>query len=149
MHDFADNYLEIIKKRVYQGEGNKKLSVQYTLYTSLLSILKMFSPIMPFITEEIFHLHFKKQEKEKSIHISSWPEYDKTKKEKIKDWKLFLEILSKVRYEKTKHHMPMNAEIILSIEKKDFEQLKDYLDDLKNVTNAKEIKEGEFRIEFV
>ncbi len=29
------------------------------------------------------------------------------------------------------------------------EDLKDYLKDLKNVTNAKEIKEGSFEVEFV
>ena len=42
----------------------------------------------------------------------------------------------------------MNSEIILTIEKKDKEKLKDVLEDLKGVTNAKEIKEGEFKVDF-
>jgi valyl-tRNA synthetase len=77
-HDFCDDYLEIVKKRVYNSKENsdEKTSAQYALYHSLLAILKMLAPIMPFITEEIYQTHFKtKTDKEISIHISSWPEF--------------------------------------------------------------------------
>ena len=43
-------------------------------YKSFLIILKLIAPIMPFITEEIYQEYFKKIEKDKSIHISGWPE---------------------------------------------------------------------------
>ena len=43
----------------------------------------------------------------------------------------------------------MNSEIILTLDKKTYNALKEFLEDLKNVTNAKEIKEGEFKVEFV
>ena len=43
----------------------------------------------------------------------------------------------------------MNSEIILTLEKKDQEKLKEVIEDLKDVTNAKEIKEGKFKVEFV
>ena len=59
--DFCDNYLEIIKPRVYNPESSQKLkSAQFTLYTSLLSILKLYAPFMPFITEKInlYIIHF-------------------------------------------------------------------------------------------
>jgi len=146
--NFCDNYLEIVKKRVYQGKGNKKLSAQYTLYNSLLTILKMMAPIMPFVTEEIYQTYFKKIEKDKSIHISSWPKgKDFDKSDKVFD--LMVGIISKVRKEKTKARKPMNSEIILTIDKKDKLKLKDVLDDLKSVTNSKEIKEGKFKVEFI
>jgi valyl-tRNA synthetase len=61
--DFCDNYLEIVKTRVYKGTGDKKLSAQYTLYQTLLTLIKIFAPITPFITEEIYQEHFKKFEK--------------------------------------------------------------------------------------
>ena len=76
---FCDNYLEIIKGRIYNGNEKEKASARFTLYNVLLSLLKMFSPITPFITEEIYQEHFKKNEKFKSIHISSWPEKFKIK----------------------------------------------------------------------
>ena len=157
---FCDNYLEIIKKRVYQGKKSEKLSAQYTLYKSLLTILKLIAPIMPFITEEIYQTYFKKYEKDESIHISEWPKSDKKKmkawvedipKELLKTnrWFLFVDIISKIRSTKTKNKKPMNAEIILSLDKKVYDALKDLLGDLKNVANAKEIREGKFRVEFV
>ncbi|MCK5149588.1 valine--tRNA ligase [Candidatus Pacearchaeota archaeon] len=148
-NDFCDNYLEIVKKRVYQGEGDKKLSAQYTLYKSLLAILKMIAPIMPFVTEEIYQEHFKKIEKDKSIHISSWPRTGKFE-DSNKDLSLFYEVLSNVRQEKTKNQKSMNAECILTINKTNYGDLKEMLDDLKNVTNAKEIKEGkQFKVGFL
>ncbi|MEK6833283.1 MAG: valine--tRNA ligase [Nanoarchaeota archaeon] len=158
--DFCDNYLEIVKKRVYQGKGEKKLSAQYTLYKSLLTILKLIAPIMPFISEEIYQEYFKKDEKVKSIHINEWPEAEKIKEKSVvkkyedgelgyDKWRLLLSIISKVRQEKSQNKKPMNSEIILTLNRINYEDLKPILEDLKNVTNAKEIKEGkEFRVEF-
>ncbi|MDO8740061.1 MAG: valine--tRNA ligase [Candidatus Woesearchaeota archaeon] len=79
-HVFCDYYLEIIKDRLYNvGTYSKDAveSAKYTLYMSLLTILKLMAPIMPFITEEIFQTYFADKEKAKSIHISEWPECDK------------------------------------------------------------------------
>jgi len=147
-HVFCDNYLEIVKHRVYNGNKKEKESAFYTLYNSLLTILKLIAPIMPFITEEIYQTYFRKNEKEKSIHISKWPEEFKVK---VKDeiFGLMIKTISKVRQEKTKNRKPMNAEIELTLEKKDKTKLKDVLEDLKAVTNSKDIKEGKFKVEFV
>jgi valyl-tRNA synthetase len=146
-NDFCDNYLEIVKKRVYQSAAgsNEKLSAQYTLYNSLLKILKMLSPIMPFITEEIYQEYFKKFEKDKSIHLSSWPEFEKKKKFN-EEWERFKQIISKVRQEKSKAQKPMNSEIVLSLKKEDI----NFIEDLKNVSGAKVVKmDKKFEVEFV
>ena len=58
-------------------------------------------------------------------------------------------IIRNVRQEKTKAQKSMNSEIILTITKSDKSKIKEIIDDLKHVTNAKEIKEGEFKVEFV
>ena len=79
---FCDNYLEIVKWRIYNGNKKEKESAYFVLYNSLLTIMKLFAPIMPFITEEIYQEYFRKHEGEKSIHISKWTE---TFKIKIKD----------------------------------------------------------------
>ena len=42
----------------------------------------------------------------------------------------------------------MNAEIVLTIDKKDKLKLKDVLDDLMNVSGSAVLKEGKFRVEF-
>jgi len=146
---FCDNYLEIIKRRIYNEEGDKKLSAQYVLYESLLAILKMIAPITPFITEEIYQKYYKKYEKEKSIHISKWPEINLKFNKKIeKTGELFESILFRVRKFKSDKNLSMKKEIILTLEEKDKSRLKSVLDDLKNVTNAVEIKQGNFKVEF-
>ena len=154
-HDFCDNYLEIVKKRIYQGDETGKLSAQYTLYNSLLTIIKLIAPIMPFITEEIYQKWFKKYENEKSIHISKWPEVIEglekypDSSERESKLELLYEVVSKIRHEKTKSQKSMKAEIVLTLEKNVLEKLEGMLDDLAGVANAKEIREGDFSVEFV
>ncbi len=78
-HDLCDNYLEFIKHRLYnpdEYDHDMVDSARYTLYHAVLNSLKLFAPIMPHITEEIFQQYFAEKEKVKSIHISSWPEAD-------------------------------------------------------------------------
>ncbi|MFH1325824.1 MAG: valine--tRNA ligase [archaeon] len=154
---FCDYYLEIVKKRIYNEKGDKKLSAQYILYHSLLTLIKLLAPIIPFVTEEIYQEYFKKYEKEKSIHITKWPSHNK----KLEGWDdrnikshaneltLFIDLLTKVRAEKSKAQKPMNAECIITINKPNYEDLKKILEDLKDVTNAKEIREGKFKVEFI
>jgi valyl-tRNA synthetase len=149
--DFCDNYLEIVKNRIYNGTKEEKESAEFTLYTSLLAIIKMMAPITPFITEEIYQEHFKKNEKKESLHLTSWPETAKVKENKNDEevWNTFIENLSKVRQEKSKAQKSVKAEIILTIPKKEQEVLKSLIDDLKAVITAKEIKTGEFSVEFI
>lgn len=146
--EFADNYLEIVKKRVYNETGDKKLSAQYTLYTTLKTILKIFAPIMPFITEELYQIYFKNSEEGESIHLSEWPKELKTKKEEP-SFKDFTELLSKIRQEKTNAQKAMNAEIKLTLEKDTLKKLGETIKDLQDVTNATEVNKGEFRVEFI
>ena len=150
---FADYYLEIIKDRLYNPNKRGKqarLSAQYSLYNSLLTILKLFAPIMPFITEELYQNYYKKHEKEKSIHISSWPKVDN----KLIDKKIetggdkAIAIIAKVRKFKTQHQKSLKTEINLCLDKNDKKLLEPFLDDLIAVTFAKEIEFSEFRISF-
>ncbi len=67
-HVFADHYVEMVKHRLDEN------STKYTLYTVMLGLVRMFSPFMPHITEEIYQGVFRDYEGEKSVHVSSWPE---------------------------------------------------------------------------
>jgi valyl-tRNA synthetase len=148
--DFADNYIEIVKRRVYGEEGNEKDSALYTLYISFFTLLKLFAPLIPFITEEIYQNHYKKYEKENSIHISSWPEEIKIENKKNDDevYDSLLKIISLVRQKKSEAKVSMKTPIILTIEKKDSKLLKELLGDLKAVTNSSAIEEGNFNMKF-
>jgi valyl-tRNA synthetase len=147
---FCDNYLELVKNRIYSGKGDEKLSAQYTLYESLLRILKLISPITPFITEELYQTYFKKTEKIKSIHITKWGKIRPEQKhlDKLHILNSFIGLISRIRKEKSKAKKSVKAPVILTIEKKDKRILKNLLEDLKAVTNASEIKIGKFKVEF-
>ncbi len=149
-HTFCDNYLEIIKDRLYNADkrGTKaKQSAQYTLYQTLLTLLKLLSPIMPHITEEIYQHYFIRFEKTKSIHLSSWPEEHKEWNDKKieKSGDLAIQTISLVRQEKTKAQKSLKEpvrKIILSKKLKILEQ------DIKAVTQAQELLYGkEFKVE--
>jgi len=149
-HMFCDNYLEIVKNRIYNGSAGEKASAQYTLYNSILKIIKLIAPITPFITEEIYQKYYRKNEEDKSIHISKWPEISRLKDRKIeKIGDLFISLLIKVRQEKTKAKKPLNSKIVLYMPKKHINMLKPCLSDFKAVIKAKEIKEGKFKVEFL
>ncbi len=148
---FADNYLEIVKNRVYNGTNEQKASAFYTLYQSLLAITKILAPFTPFITEEVYQTHFKKYEKQKSIHLESWPEKIKVKEEKQdqETWNKLLEIIGKARQAKSEAKKSMKAELILTLTKQDHKILEKVMNDLKAVICAREIKEGNFKIEIL
>jgi len=67
--NFSDNYLEIVKYRLYEAPSERsRQSAIFTLDYCLLNILKLYSPFMPFITEQIYQSLFRKKEEFVSIH---------------------------------------------------------------------------------
>ncbi len=147
-HVFCDNYLEIAKRRVYSGTDEEKESASFTLYNSLLSILKIMAPITPFITEEIYQRYFKEYEKEKSIHLAKWPERIRVaeKKDDENILELMLSIISEVRQIKSKAQKSMKAAVRITLEREKLDKISPFLEDFKAVTGAVEIKEGNFSI---
>lgn len=73
---FCDNYVEWVKGRLYDGEGVARQAAQYTLFHVLQTVLKLFAPIMPHITEEIYAHLYAPQADGGSIHVAAWPEPD-------------------------------------------------------------------------
>ncbi len=147
----ADNYLEIVKNRFYNGTKEEKASAFYTLYNSLLTILKLSAPITPFITEHIYQEHFKKYESYKSIHTSDWPtpiSLPKHRHDKML-WQKLTEIIYKVRQAKSLANQPMNSPISLTLSKADQKLLALVLDDLRAVTTAKLLETGQLSIKFL
>lgn len=153
-HTFCDNYLEIVKDRIYNEEKrgyDAKVSAQYTLYFCLLGILKLIAPIMPHITEEIYQRYFRKFEGDKSIHISMWPIYSKSLEDKeASSVGLFaFDVLSRVRQYKSSNKKSLKEEVVVTIHKEDEHKFNLVYEDLKATCNAREIRFGDtFRVEF-
>jgi valyl-tRNA synthetase len=73
--EFCDDYVELVKARTYLdmlGEG--RLSALATLQLGLSILLRLFAPVVPTITEELWSQRFAVPEGvRKSIHTSPWP----------------------------------------------------------------------------
>jgi len=106
-HEIADHYLELVKAYTYNDK--EKESIQYTLYTLGLGIIKLFSPFFPHITEELYDNLFKQSEQIKSIHISSWPKSIIIDDEKMKSGECIKQYVSEVRSYKSQQKIALNA----------------------------------------
>jgi len=124
-HEFCDYYLEIVKDRLYAPEKyakGEKEAAQYTLYTVASNVLKLFAPIMPYVTEEIYQMYFKKFEKAKSIHIAKWPEAGKTDEKAENIGETLKQLVSAVRQYKQEKGMSLGKEVkTICIDTKDAE----------------------------
>ena len=72
--DFTDNYLELSKARAYAGDP----SALGTLRTALDVALRLFAPILPYVTEEVWQ---SRHEVPGSIHVAPWPKPDELQHE--------------------------------------------------------------------
>jgi len=142
-HDFCDNYLEIVKYRLYE---KKDRSAKYTVYNALLMYLKLFAIYIPHITEEIYQDIFKKFEEYDSIHISPWPEKLGIKGSNLGE--LCVSIISSLRKWKSDRGMALNAKIedIVIFSSKDIDPIKEDIKRAMNVENL-ESKKGKPEIE--
>ena len=76
-NDFCDNYLELVKARAY-GEGSDTKAQQsalYTIYHCLETLLRLFAPFVPHVTEELYsHIFDERFAKTGSVHArGNWP----------------------------------------------------------------------------
>ncbi len=137
---FCDNYLEISKTRSYDEE-NKNPQGQYssilTLYHVMQTLLKLFAPFMPHITEELYQILYS----ENSIHVKgSWVNYGDLNYEiDAKGAEGLLEILDIVRKFKAEKNLSIKAPIKL-LEVSGIVLSAELAEDLKNVTSAEEIQ---------
>ncbi len=71
---FTDNYIELVKTRAHSEDDIQgRISAVATLRAGLSVLLRMFAPILPFITEEVWSWNFADETACASIHSAPWP----------------------------------------------------------------------------
>ena len=155
-NDFCDNYLEIAKIRCYGVGGRKyegielsdeqkaeiergQLSGILAIYHCLNTILKLFAPFVPHVTEEIFSCLFEDEFKDcGSIHARGiWPKAEDfvRNEEAEKVGEVVVKAVADVRRYKSDNSLAMNASLeILRVSHDSGADLSKVTEDLKNVT---------------
>jgi len=88
--DLSRNYIQYIREKLAVGSDDDKKKIIKVLSVCIIELAKLFSPIVPFITEKIY-LNLKEKLKltEDSIHLCAWPKWSQNRTEikKIKNKK--------------------------------------------------------------
>ena len=109
--NFCDNYIEIVKHRLYRKEefGEKaRYSGQKTVYMILYKLLQDFSVFFPYITEEIYQEIYHDN---KSIHLTEIKQFDYSFDKEVTNGDLMCEIISAVRGEKSSNNLSLKTPV--------------------------------------
>ena len=132
-HEFADNYVEMIK-------GRTDDAVRYTVRTVLLGSMKMLAPFMPHVTEEVYQSLFRGSEGEKSIHLTAWPEPVLDDEDALAVGEKLKDVVAGIRTWKSERKLPLNAPLkLVELVGADAAVLADAREDLLDATKAEEL----------
>ncbi|RLF80033.1 valine--tRNA ligase, partial [Thermococci archaeon] len=112
-HEVADEYIEMIKHRLYGENEESKIKAKTALYELLYNITLLLAPLAPHITEELYQEMFKERIGAKSVHLLEWPTYreDRISEEAEKLGKLASEVIGAMRRYKNSHGLALNAKL--------------------------------------
>jgi valyl-tRNA synthetase len=132
---FCDDYLELVKARVYAGDASAISSLRLGLST----LLRLFAPFLPFVTEEVWSWW-----QPGSIHRSPWP--STTELGSLGNPAVLgvaAEVLGHVRKAKTTAKKSLRADVALVVVRGTPEQLaalKSAQDDVKEAGRIAELR---------
>ncbi len=152
-HDLADNYLEMVKHRLYKpeiyGEDSRK-GAQYALHLTLRTVLSLLAPFTPHICDELWEGLLK----EGGATSSQWPEVDKklVDEDAEKAGEILVDIVTRIRKHKSDNNLSLGSELerakILAPKEMGVEKIKEDISGTGKIKDI-EIAEGpELKLEF-
>jgi valyl-tRNA synthetase len=145
---FCDEYLELVKGRAYGGQGEEAAaSAQATLQLALSTLLRLFAPFLPYVTEEVWSWWH-----DGSVHRAPWPDISQLREVAADGHGLVFDetagVLGEIRRTKTEAKKSLRApvtEVTVRDEAHRLDALRSALGDLTDagtVTGTIELVEG-------
>jgi valyl-tRNA synthetase len=142
---FCDWYLEIVKLRLDFSEGADKAKTKSAL-TTLVSVfeasLRLLSPVMPFISEELWHAAYDGDPPAKSVALSTYPQVniDIATSQARAEMLMLQEMITDIRAVRKERGVPerQSVPVVLFVSdrnNKTFQQNLDMIQHLARVTN--------------
>jgi valyl-tRNA synthetase len=115
--EFCDHYLEMVKTRSYQDDDTPgRRSAIATLSFCLSTFLRLFAPILPYITEEVWSWRMAEGDGGgRSIHTSPWPSLEESAAVPVPEGEIFtaaVEVLGKIRGRKSEEHKSLKWPVV-------------------------------------
>ncbi len=136
-------YIQLIRSKIVLGTQEQKKAVIWTIYNTLISCLKLFAPICPFITENIYQeLKHEFKLPEDSIHLCSWPEFDENaiKTALEQEFELAKQVIEKILAIRSEKGIGIRWPLAKAQVSLDGEIRKEILEILESYVNVKKIE---------
>jgi valyl-tRNA synthetase len=111
--ELADNYLEMRKQRLYDEVHPIREGARFALHQTLFTLVKLFAPFLPHISEEIYLGLFASEPEFESVHTTEWPFADPALESDDAEalGRILVEIATAVRRYKSERNLPLGTEI--------------------------------------
>jgi valyl-tRNA synthetase len=148
----ADNYMEMAKSRLYDAHAEGHAGARYTLRAVLLTVVKLFAPFLPHVTDAIYRELFAAGDGAESVHVSAWPIADDTLTDSADEagGDALVDIATAVRRFKSEASISLGAELArLQLATADTADtalaatLRAAAADLRSVTRARQVEVGD------
>ena len=140
-HEVADDYVEMVKYRIYSGEDP---AVFATLHTIGLGLAKLLAPLFPHVTEEAYQEFFAsgdwgERKGPMSIHKSGYSKFSFSDKEAVTEGARLKSLISTIRNHKSEKGIALNAPLA-KLMLVGAEGLEDAAQTIKQTVKAKELE---------
>lgn len=133
-HEFADYYVEMVKKRLYE-EGDEVAGI--VLGKVLRECLLLLAPFTPFITEELYNHLFSSGE---SVHLQRLSEVGEVDEKLLERGELLKALISRVRGSRTEKRIKHSTPVRVVLDEDVSDEL---VEELKDTVNAVSVSFGE------
>jgi valyl-tRNA synthetase len=138
---FCDDYVELVKQRAYgAGDQGGAASARRALELALSTLLRLFAPHLPFVTEEVWSWW-----QDGSVHRASWPDpeplrADTGDAERL-TYRVAADVLGEIRKAKTSRQKSLRAEVDLAVVQDTAERLEALRAALADVHQAGRVRD--------